>query len=133
MTARLSCLLAMVFFAGPALIAQSNACMNIPSFSTWKEGKSFPHRPAPDRAKEVHQAYKKLKLGMTLEQATFLMPQPDWAEESWKGCTWHYATKVASDGQSGKSITVRFGSERTVNGLGEYNLLFSNSPKSSRR
>src|SRR5580658_2108589 len=106
--------------------------MNIPSFSMWKEGKSFPYRPASDRAKEIHRAYKKLKLGMTSAQATSLMPQPDWAEESWKGCTWHFATRVASDGEGAKSIAVRFGPERTVSGLGEYNLSFSKSSKSSR-
>lgn len=120
MTFQLSCLLAMFLFGSPAPGAQRGGCMGIRGFSSWAGTSSFPYRPASGRDRAVRLGFKQLKLGMTLEQVNSLIPQPDWAESELKGCTWYYAKKVKSDGLRGKGLTVRFGSERTVNGLGRY-------------
>jgi hypothetical protein len=92
--------------------------MGVPAFSSWIKTKSRPYRPASARAKAIERGYKTLKLGMTLEQARALMPEPDWAEDGWKGCTWHYATSLATNQKAVKSVPVRFGGD-LVNGLGK--------------
>ena len=61
------------------------------------------------------------------------MPEPDWAEENWKGCEWYYANRIGADGESVKGVTVRFGQERVVNGLGDYKISFFKSSESSRK
>ena len=99
--------------------------MAVPSFSDWTKTVSHPYRPATDRAKAIKRGHKALKLGMTLEQVHSLMPQPDWSEDELKGCTWYYATKLASDGESFKSVNVRFGENNVVNGLGTAGFSFS--------
>ena len=129
MARRLTCLLAVMLFFGPLLRAQSDGCMGVPIFSDWTKTKSHPYRPASDRAKGIQRGYKVLKLGMKLEQARSLIPQPDWAEDGWKGCTWHYATSLASDGWGVRSVTVRFGGD-VVNGLGKEDVSVSQHPRS---
>ena len=103
--------------------------MGIPSFSEWVKTKSGSYRPPADRAKAIRRGHTALQLGMTLERALSLMPEPDWAEDGLKGCTWHYATSLAADGESEQSLTVRF-SGTVVNSLGNERLSVSVHSKS---
>jgi hypothetical protein len=110
--------------------AERDSCMAVPAFSDWTKTIPHPYHPASDRAKAIKRGHKALKLGMTLEQVHSLMPQPDWSEDELrKGCTWYYATKLASDGESFKSLTVRFGGD-VVNGVGTAGLSFSEHSRS---
>lgn len=115
--ARLTTLLTTLVLFGTTMCSASEGCMGIPGFLEWSGKETHPYRPTADRAKAIKKGYKALKLGMTLEQARSTMPQPDWAESDWKGCTWHFATRLDADGESEKSTTVRFGGN-VINGLG---------------
>jgi hypothetical protein len=122
-TQRLWCALLVVFYVAPHLNSQENGCMSTPAFSQWAKLHHFPYRSSSERAKSIKSGYKRLRLGMSFAEATSIMPKPDWAREGWKGCTWHYATDVDSDGVNAKGVTVRFSAEQFVNGFAKGGIL----------
>jgi len=109
------------------LVGQSVACMGVQPFSKWAEGRASVYHAQPYRAEAIKKGHKKLKLGMSLQEANSIMPPPDWAEDSWKGCTWYYALMVGSDNVTSEALGVRFNAEGAVNGLSKNGIVMSES------
>jgi hypothetical protein len=95
--------------------------MGVRDFSSWADKERFPYSAAAARKKAIRRGYKRLDLGMTIQQVIATMPEPDYAEKIDEGCAWRYA--LETPGRTGtergkfKTISIVFGPEHTVRKL----------------
>jgi hypothetical protein len=89
-------------------------CKGVRSFSQWLSTNKLPFTAPSQRSDAIKEGYKKVQLGMAAARLRALMPEPDWAIQTDRGCVWRYVVTLRDQVSDGKVFSVGFDGDADV-------------------
>ncbi len=100
----------------------NSGCMDVQSFAQWSRTQRFPYRATLQRATAIRAVLKRIDLGTSADGGNTVLPKPDWAVETMRGCVWKFVIRMPNaDGlQNYRGVAITFREAKVV-GLAQEN------------